>query len=317
MNSSFQVNHVSAGSKPRNEAIMTSWYRRCQMSLRCVLWLAAGCTSLVTAQDWKVATCNYRILVTVDPGSTTRRNCPVGVDVNFQALFASAKIPGRVDRHSIRVVQIEPAFRSPASGKEAASHEIPYQLTGDFPNDDAGRIWWRMPGADARKFHIYFNALGATPQAPAEPVGLIGIGDTFHYNHRNPGLAPVRPLHSQFWHIDWDGDGLRDLIGFAYRRYEYGSRLEKNLGNGVYFLKNIGTPSQPLFAPRYRLKASDGQYLQTDLLPQNMFVADWNRDGHPDFIGADGRKNLVWWENTSARDRNGLYLLKPAAVVTA
>jgi hypothetical protein len=250
----------------------------------------------------------YRIAVTVDPGSTGRTNCPVGVEIDFHKLFKDAAIPGRLDRHSIRVVQHAPAEKPV---------EVLYQLTGDFPNDNAGRIWWRMRDEKATHYHIYFDSLANGQKEPPSRMGLVGIGDSFHYNNGQPGPAPVHPLHSQFWHLDWDGDGKRDLIGFAYRRYEFGSPLEKNMGNGIWFLKNIGTSRQPLFAPRYRLKADDGRYLQTDLLPQNMFPVDWNGDGHVDFVGVDGCKNLLLWQNTGARDRNGLYLLAHPRVLTA
>ncbi|MBM4029042.1 MAG: VCBS repeat-containing protein, partial [Planctomycetes bacterium] len=244
--------------------------------------------------------------------------CPVGVEIDFGKLFKDAQIPGRLDRHSIRVVQCDPvAKQSVYFDSERRSFEVPHQLTGDFPNDDAGRVWWRMRDEKATHFHIYFDSLSNGTHGPPSRMGLIGIGDSFHYNNGQPGPAPVHPLHSQFWHLDWDGDGLRDLIGFAYRRYEYGSPLQKNMGNGIYFLKNLGSRQQPLFAPRYRLKADDGRYLQTDLLPQNMFPLDWNADGHADFIGVDARKNLLLWENTGTRDRNGLYVLKHPRVLAA
>ncbi|MBM3887953.1 MAG: VCBS repeat-containing protein, partial [Verrucomicrobia bacterium] len=259
---------------------------------------------------WAVPDNAYRVAVTVDPGPSRRTNCPVGVEINFDKIFKDADIPGRLDRHSIRVVQCDPA-----ADHKRGNAEVPYQLTGDFPNNDAGRIWWRMRDEKATHYHIYFDSLANGPKTPPSRMGLIGIGDSFHYNNGQPGPAPVHPLHSQFWHLDWDGDGKRDLIGFAYRRYEHGAPLEKNMGNGIYFLKNIGTSRQPLFAPRYRLKADDGRYLQTDLLPQNMFPTDWNGDGHVDFIGVDGRKNLLLWENTGSRDRNHCYVLKHPRVL--
>jgi hypothetical protein len=268
--------------------------------------------------DWAIAGHPYRIAVTVNPGSARRLHCPVGVAIDFDRLSKDAAIPGQLDRHSIRVVQYDPATQRPiAPDREGGNVEVPYQLTGDFPNDNAGRIWWRMRDEKATHDHIYFDSLANGRKPPPSRLGLIGIGDSFHYNNGHTGPAPVHPLHSQYWHIDWDGDGKRDLIGFAFRRYEYGSPLEKNMGNGIYFLKNIGTSQQPLFAPRQRLKAQDGHYLQTDLLPQNMFPIDWNEDGHVDFIGVDGRKNLLLWENTGTRDRNQLYLLKQPRVLTA
>lgn len=255
--------------------------------------------------EWAVAAISYRVAVSVDPGTARRVHCPVGVAVDFDKLFKDAGIAGQMDRQSIRVVQ------------DGRPGEVPYQLTGDFANENAGRIWWRIPDAKATRYHIYFDSLDNGRKEPPARLGLIGVGDSFHYNNGQPGPAPVHPLHSQYWHLDWDGDGKRDLIGFAFRRYEFGTPLDKNLGNGVYFLKNIGSAQQPLFAPRYRLKAEDGRYHQTDLLPQNMFPIDWNKDGHIDFIGVDSRKNLLLWENSGTRDRQKLYQLKQPRILTA
>ncbi len=275
------------------------------MRLRLLISLAclAGDSASALASDWAVPSNVYRIAVTVDSESSRRIQCPVGVEIDFKKLFEDAAIPGRVDRNSIRVM--------------LGDQEAPHQLTGDFANDSAGRIWWRIADGNATRWHIYFDSLANGQKEAPSRVGLIGIGDSFHYNNGQPGPAPVHPLHSQFWHLDWDGDGRRDLIGFAYRRYEFGNPLEKNMGNAIYFLKNIGTTKQPLFAPRIRLKAGDGAYLQTDLLPQNMFPIDWNDDGHMDFIGTDSRKNLLLWQNTGARDRNNPCLLSQPRVLVA
>lgn len=293
----------------------------CCVSLVTIVTFTAIAPSQVPQErmpDWAVGGNPYRIAVTADPGTSRRVHCPVGVEVDFDKLFENAKIAGQLDRNSIRVVQYDPvAKQAVIQDRESGNVEVPYQLTGDFPNDNAGRIWWRMRDEKAIHYHIYFDSLANGRKQPPSRMGLIGIGDSFHYNNGQAGPAPVHPLHSQYWHLDWDGDGKRDLIGFAFRRYEYGSPLEKNMGNGIYFLKNIGTSQQPLFAPRYRLKAADGRYPQTDLLPQNMFPIDWNGDGHLDFIGVDGRKNLLLWENTGTRDRNRLYLLKHPRVLAA
>jgi hypothetical protein len=256
--------------------------------------------------------------VTIHFGSSPPKNAPVGVKVDFDQLFRDAGIPGEVDPNSIRVVRFDPATgQAVPYERKSGGTVVPHNLTGDFPNDRAGRIWWRLPDESATHYHVYFDSLDNGRHEPPTRLGLIGVGDSFHFNNEMPGPAPVHPLHSQYWHLDWDGDGKRDLIGFAYRRYEYGVPLERNMGNGVYFLKNVGTAQKPLFAPRYRLKDDEGRYLETDLLPQNFFPVDWNADGQGDFIGVDGRKNLLLWENTGRRDRNGLYLLRQPRTLAA
>jgi hypothetical protein len=205
-------------------------YYPCCLSLATIVSLAAVSPSQEpTAQspDWAVAARPYRIAVKVDPGTARRSYCPVGVEVDFAKLFKDARITGQLDQNSIRVVQYDPATKRPvAYDREQGNVEIPYQLTGDFPNDNAGRIWWRMRDGKTTHYHIYFDSLANGRTQPPSRLGLIGIGDSFLYNNGQSGPAPVHPLHSQYWHLDWDGDGKRDLIGFAFRRYEYVCRTK-------------------------------------------------------------------------------------------
>lgn len=270
----------------------------------------------------------YRFSVRVDPGDTPRTNAPVGIEVDFAELFRKNRIDGRLDQDSIRVVRIEPNSRN-AIPYSAERNACPHQTTGDFFNRQHGMIWWRMRDKTATDFFVYFDTIEKGLRKPPQPLGLIGIGDYFHYNDGAPGFANAVALHSQLWHLDWDGDGLRDFIGFGYRPYEYGPdrprfpsdadptwwrKVQPAMGNAVYFHRNIGTNRQPLFAPRQRVQAADGTYLRSDLLPQNMFPADWDADGDPDFFGIGARNELLVWENSGDRDPNGLWLLKTARV---
>lgn len=268
----------------------------------------------------------YRISVHVEPGESSRANAPAGVEIDFGDLFQQEQISERVDQNSIRVVRVDRRSGTPIRYNDAQL-ACPHQTTGDFFNRQHGLIWWRMKDANATDFQIYFDTIENGPHAPPERLGLIGIGDHFHYNDGAPSFANAVALHSQFWHVDWDGDGLRDLIGFAYRPYEYGPdrpkfpgvddpawwrKVQPALGNAVYFHKNIGGKNKPLFAPRQRVLAADGTYLRSDLLPQNMFPADWDEDGDLDFFGIGRGNALLVWENTGQRDPNGLWMLKTA-----
>ena len=132
-----------------------------------VLLLLVTRTNSATAADCALPGSRYRVAVTVDPGMARRVNCPVGVQIDFAKVFKDEQIPGRLDRHSIRVVQIDPvsmrAVPQDAGGKQI---EVPHQLTGDFPNDDAGRVWWRMWDERATHFHIYFDSLSDRAKEP-------------------------------------------------------------------------------------------------------------------------------------------------------
>jgi hypothetical protein len=275
-----------------------------------------------SSPEW-VTNNQFRIAVTVDEVAHKRINTPVGIEIDFGKFFSQSRIEGRFNCDSIRVVGFDPARGKAIHYRGLRSkYQVPHTMTGDFVNDDQGMIWWRMNDARQRHFHIYFDTLKDRSKPQRKTVGLVGIGDTFHYNHGKSSAANAAALHSQYWHIDWDGDGLRDLIGWGYGVYEHGMALQhpdelkptdrlKQLDSVVYFFKNVGTARQPLFASRYRMKDANGQYLQTGFVSQNMFPADWDGDGDIDFYGIGPRRELLLWENTGARNRNGLALLAP------
>ena len=241
---------------------------------------------------------NQRYRIPVSYPATIAENKPFGVAVDFGELLAAAGINDRLQPASLRVV-------------DENGHVIPFTSSGDFVNEQKGVIWWRTTGREDSVF-VYFDTVEVPDKRPDRTIALVGVGDTLHFNNGRPAMANVAPLHSQYLHVDWDGDGKRDLIGWGYRIFEYGDVLVKQLGNAVYFYKNIDSSQAPLFAPRHRLKGSDGNYLQSDLLPQNFFSADWDEDGDPDFYGFGVGYWLKWWENTGKRDANGLWILHPA-----
>ncbi len=251
----------------------------------------------------------FRVTVQVHEFDSERKNCPVGVAIDFGGLLTATGGKGRLDRDSIRVA--------------ACGEIVPHTTTGDLANLQKGTVWWRIKDNASQQYQIYFDTVrpekkatgeNRTNASRSEIVGLVGVGDTFHYNHGRTATANVLPLHSQSAHVDWDGDGRRDLIGWGYRAWEHGESIGKGLGNAVYFLKNVGTKSKPVFTPRIRLKSSGGEYLTSDLLPQNMIPSDWDGDGDTDFHGMGRAYQLLVWNNSGKRDQNGLLLLDPPNV---
>jgi hypothetical protein len=281
-----------------------------RLGIYCLVNLLMTVPLMATDRPEWVIPSQYRIRIEVEPSRSAGDHAPVGAALDFAQIFRKHSIPGRLDRNSIRVVRFDPkSGRAIPYRKDREGYEVPYQFIGDFANTDSGRVAWRIADSSATHYHIYFDSLANGRRGAPSTRGLVGLGDSFHYNDGKPGPANVFPLHSTYWHLDWDGDQKRDLIGIAYRYYEYAVPTENNLGNAVYFLKNLGTTEQPLYAPPYRMKAEDGKYLRADQLPQDMFPVDWDGDGDIDFYGFDSDR-LLLWENTGKRDRNNLLVLR-------
>ncbi|MBI2479812.1 MAG: hypothetical protein HYV60_14605, partial [Planctomycetia bacterium] len=260
--------------------------------LQATLALASFVTMAHAKESDDLVPSAYKVALTVSANAPA--NTPLLATIDFHTLLDSEKVV--IHRDSVRVM--------------AGEEQLPCSVSADLETTGVATIAWRSTDSKRLEYDLYFGT-GAKTKA-SRHAGPIGIGDTFHYNSGAAGPANVTPLHSQFMHVDWDGDGLRDLIGWGFRQFEHGQELEHRLGNAVYFLKNIGTKASPLFAPRRRLLDNTGAHLRSDLLPQNWFVDDWDKDGDPDFYGCGPALWLTWWENTGERDARGLWMLKPA-----
>lgn len=272
-----------------------------------VFLLSAAQLAIPERLEWVVPV-HYRLSVQVDPGPSKRLESPVGVEIDFERLFRDQELPGRLDANSIRVVRYNPDTGRAVRYRQSFSYEIPYKLVGDFFNNDAGMVWWRMADSTSTHFHIYFDSRENGPHPRPPVMGLVGIGDAFYYNNGKP--APTRPGN-----LDWDGDGLPDRVEIGRRVWEYTAEMDDRLGNAVYFFRNVGTPEHHLFLPPVRMKSEDGSYLMDrGHLNQSMFPYDWTGNGLIDFVGLRGDSLLVM-ENTGMRDRNNVWILKQPRLI--
>ena len=97
--------------------------------------------------------------------------------------------------------------------------------------------------------------------------------------------------------VDFDGDGDLDLL--------CGEFLD-----GFTYFENIGTRTQPRYAPGRRLRAPDGKPLAMDLEMIVPVAFDWNKDGHPDLIvgDEDGRVAVLLNTGKLSADRTPQFL---------
>ncbi len=160
--------------------------------------------------------------------------------------------------------------------------------------------------------------------APAPYLPLVGVGDEIHYNgdRWQPIAAPGR--HAMPLTVDWDGDGLIDLLCASHHANGLGMPW-----GGVFFWRNIGSNRQPRFAPPMRLYANgvnlvQREYRMYDIPPQREFISedylccdvfDWFCSGHPDLVTISRRGGIKVYRNSGERDAAGLPALELAATV--
>ena len=84
---------------------------------------------------------------------------------------------------------------------------------------------------------------------------------------------------------DWDGDGDLDLLSCDF------------IDNFTYF-ENIGTKTAPKFATGRPLLDKFLKPIEADLCMVTATVADWDGDGHPDFITCEEDARICLYRNT-------------------
>jgi len=82
-------------------------------------------------------------------------------------------------------------------------------------------------------------------------------------------IAPLPGLYYCFKMVDWDHDGLIDILGLARR------------GGGLRFIKNVGTKAQPL----YRSLHENKKLMESGPFNRWFNIMDYNDDGMWDIVG--------------------------------
>ena len=131
---------------------------------------------------------------------------------------------------------------------------------------------------------------------------------------RGPVVDKTRRVRANQWKlVDYDGDGLNDLIvglgtwgdyGWDNAFNQQGQWTNGPLHGRVYFLRNQGTQSKPRYDTPQQLDAG-GAPIDTYGMPSPS-VADFDGDGDLDLICGDFIDRLVYFENTGTRTNPSL-----------
>jgi hypothetical protein len=145
-----------------------------------------------------------------------------------------------------------------------------------FGNND-GEVFLRLSEGTEKRVPGY-TAL------PSQPV-FSGLHKELHFKTRS-NMLPYGEKHAAPVAVDWDGDGLLDLLVGSY-------------SGAVYLLRNSGTAKEPMFDTREHLLPpglGDDQWAKQGHAPKRgirsqIQVVDYNRDGKLDLLVSD-------WANT-------------------
>ncbi len=151
-------------------------------------------------------------------------------------------------------------------------------------------------GADDWSEYGWDNAYTASGQWTNGPLrGFVylirntGTTESPAYEKPVKIMAGDKPIETFGWpspnFADFKGNGKLDLI--------CGEFLD-----GFTYFENIGTRTQPKYAPGRRLKTPTGQPLTMDLEMITPIAVDWNKDGHVDLVVGDEDGRVALIENT-------------------
>jgi hypothetical protein len=124
----------------------------------------------------------------------------------------------------------------------------------------------------------------------------VGTNEKPTYDKPIKLLAGEKPAETFGWpspnFADFRNSGKLDLI--------CGEFLD-----GFTFFENVGSRTQPMYAPGKRLKTSDGKPLTMDLEMITPVSIDWNKDGHVDLICGDEDGRVAFIQNMGQIAKDG------------
>jgi hypothetical protein len=258
----------------------------------------------------------FSVELGIDFDRRSKSSTPVRVEIDFDSLLREAGGAGLVDPHTILL------RRQPREGVKI----YPVQFDERLYYANRGWVAWLVdePTADD-KWRLEFDLRAENGHlVPAPRLPLVGVGEELYYNRPGPQPIGAPGRHAMPLAVDWNGDGLIDVIAASHHSNTIGMDWA-----GVFFWRNIGTNAEPRFAPPFRLYADGVDQVQRngrmeDIRPQKEFVSedyiccdvfDWFGTGRIDLITASRRGGIKVYRNSGRLDQVGLPRLELATKI--
>jgi len=265
-----------------------------------------------------------RLNFTVSFDARCGTSTPVKKEIDFDPFLRQSKIQGLIDPHTIVV-------KRRVSGKIKT---YPVQVDERLYYGNRGWIAWRadQPQAGGEWWCEFAIRAADGLLAPAPYRPMVGVGDEIFYNGPRWRPISVPGMHQIPIAVDWNGDGLIDLISTSHYSNAQGMPWA-----GVFFWRNIGTNAKPRFAPPMRLYADgvdqqdgsrywhapdSGKFWQ--FKPRKDFISeyyirvdtfDWFGTGRQDLITCSRHAGIRVYRNTGKFDAAGLPVLELAVKI--
>ena len=249
-------------------------------------------------ESWLYPEFPYRMRLHVDAAAGLAANSPVAARLDVASILEGRGTTVPNAALDIRVVPISDGEKRVALVREAAVSES-LRVTG------AGKLSWLARDPKISHYWAYLRVVNAaTSDVPQQEP--IGIGDAFRYN-RPDGFDPlgIGMTNDQPTVVDWDGDGVDDLLQRNIYSHSYGEPYW-----GLFYWRNLGTNEKPRYDRYIRVRA-DGEVLQEKYATYQLF--DWNGDGRLDVVAgtedAERRPLLKVYLQVGERDTARLPVL--------
>ena len=266
---------------------------------------------------------SHRIPLTVEMDPLAGDPTPVRCTIDFGSLLSQSDGRRLVDPYTIVVTR----------DLDGVVARYPVQFDEMLLYGNCGWIAWLVEDPEkGGEWALEFRARGAGGElARPGPRPVVGVGEELRYGDGELHAIGVPGMDQFPIAVDWDGDGLIDIISSSHY-----SNTQGMPWSGVFFWRNVGSNAEPRFAPPMRLYASGadqvdasrhrlhqtpareeavgaGHFISQYYLRCDVF--DWFGTGSQDLITASKQRGIQVWRNLGSLDGAGLPLLELALTV--